>query len=184
MKKIAAVVVMLSAAASAFAADEGFYAGVTLGSGKPHVTPSAAALSKNSDSMYGGLAGYQYNKNVAVEAQYTGIGKTTDVLGNTAKGDALSLSVVGLLPLNDSFELLGKVGVARAKTTVSGLSATNVGASRTGLTYGIGAQYNVNQNLGLRLGYDRYAVATASSLSGIKTNGNASVVTVGAVYKF
>jgi len=86
--------------------------------------------------------------------------------------------------LNDSFELLGKVGVARAKTTVSGLTATNVGTSRTGLTYGIGAQYNVNQNLGLRLGYDRYAVATAGSVSGIKTNGNASVMTVGAVYKF
>lgn len=182
MKKIAAVV-LLSAAVSApvFAADEGFYAGVTLGNGKPNVTTGAAALSKSSSFVYGGLAGYQYNRNLAVEVQFTGAGKATDVAGNTVKADALSLTAVGLLPLTDSFELLGKLGVASAKTTASA-GSTNQGASRTGLTYGVGAQYNVSQNLGLRVVWDRYAVATA--IAGVKTNANANVMTVGAVYKF
>lgn len=184
MKKIAAVVLLSAVvAAPAFAADEGFYAGVTLGSGKPNVTPAAgAALSKTSKFIYGGLLGYQYNKNVATEVQYTGVGQATDAAGNTAKGDALSLTMVGMLPLSDNFELLGKLGVASAKTTTAGAGATNQGASRTGLTYGIGAQYNVNGNLGLRVGYDRYAVATSNA--GVKTNGNANVMTVAAVYKF
>jgi len=76
MKKIAAVVLLSAVvAAPAFAADEGFYAGVTLGNGKPGVSPSAAALSKKSEFIYGGLAGYQYNKNLAIEAQFTGLGK-------------------------------------------------------------------------------------------------------------
>lgn len=183
MKKIAAVVLLSAVvAAPAFAADEGFYAGVTLGNGKPNVTPvTGNALSKSSEFIYGGLVGYQYNKNLAVEAQFTGAGKATDVAGNTTKADAFSLTAVGLLPLNDSFELLGKLGVASAKTTSSGL-ATNVGTNRTGLTYGIGAQYNVTPNLGLRLVWDRYGVATTNA--GIKTNANANVMTVGAVYKF
>lgn len=182
MKKIAAVV-MLSAvvAAPAFAADEGVYAGITMGNGKPNVTPGAQPLSKKSSFVYGGLLGYQYNKNFATEIGYGGVGKATDIAGNTVKGDALSLTAVGMLPLNESFELLGKVGVASAKTTSSGLAASQ-GASRTGLTYGVGAQYNATQNLGLRLGYDRYAVAT--SYAGAKINGNANVMTVGAVYKF
>lgn len=182
MKKIA-VAVLLSAvvAAPVFAADEGFYAGITLGNGKPNVTPTALAVSKSSSFIYGGLAGYQYNRNLAVEVQFTGVGKATDVAGNTAKADALSLTAVGLLPLNESFELLGKLGVASAKTTTSA-GATNLGASRTGLTYGIGAQYNVTKNLGLRLVWDRYAVATSNA--GVKTNANANVVAVAAVYKF
>lgn len=182
MKKIAAVLLSAVISAPAFAADEGFYAGITLGNGKPNVTPTAQALSKSSNFIYGGLAGYQYNKNLAVEVQFTGAGKATDVAGNTAKADALSLTAVGMLPLNDSFELLGKLGVASAKTTSSGL-ATNLGATRTGLTYGLGAQYNVTQNLGLRLVWDRYAVATATA-AGVKTNANANVMTLGAVYKF
>lgn len=184
MKKIAAAVVLLSAvvAAPAFAADAGFYVGGTLGNGKPNVTPTTGvALSKTSEFIYGGLVGYQYNKNLAVEAQFTGVGKATDVAGNTTKADALSLTAVGLLPLNDNFELLGKLGVASAKTTSSAL-AGNTGATRTGLTFGLGAQYNVNPNLGLRVGFDRYAVATLNA--GIKTNANANVMTVGAVYKF
>lgn len=181
MKKIAAVVLLSVVAAPVFAADSGFYAGVTLGSGKPNVTPSALAISKSSNFIYGGLAGYQYNKNLAVEAQFTGVGKATDIAGNTVKADALSLTAVGLLPLNDSFELLGKLGVASTKTTTSGLGI-NLGTSRTGLTYGLGAQYNVTPNLGLRLVWDRYAVATTNA--GIKTNANANVMTLGAVYQF
>lgn len=182
MKKIAAAVLLSAVvAAPAFAADEGFYAGITLGNGKPGVTPTALAVSKSSNFIYGGLAGYQYNKNLAVEVQFTGAGKATDVAGNTTKADALSLAAVGLLPLNDSFELLGKLGVASTKTS-SSAGATNLGASRTGLTYGIGAQYNVTQNLGLRLVWDRYAVATSNA--GVKSNANANVMTVGAVYKF
>lgn len=182
MKKIAAVALLSVLAAPAFAADEGFYAGVTLGNGKPNVAPTVQALSKNSDFIYGGLAGYQYNKNLAVEVQFTGAGKATDVAGNTVKADALSLSAVGLLPLSDNFELLGKLGVASAKTK-SSAAATNLGVSRTGLTYGLGAQYNVTQNLGLRLVWDRYAIATANA-AGVKSNANANVVTLGAVYKF
>ncbi len=184
MKKIAAVVVLLSAvvATPTCAANEGFYAGVTLGNGKPNVTPvTGVALSKKAESIYGGLLGYQYNNNLAVETQFTGAGKATDVAGNSVKADALSLTAVGLLPVTDSFALLGKLGVASAKTTSSSL-ATNLGTSRTGLTYGLGAQYNVTSNLGLRLAWDRYAVATTAA--GLKTNSNANVVTVGAVYKF
>jgi hypothetical protein len=40
----------------------------------------------------------------------------------------------------------------------------------------------VTPNLGLRLVWDRYAVATTNA--GIKSNANANVMTLGAVYQF
>lgn len=183
MKKIVAAVVLSAVvAAPAFASDAGFYAGLTLGSGKPGVTPTAAALNKNSSSIVGVLAGYQYNRNLAVEGQFTGLGKASDVAGLSTKADAFSLSAVGLLPLNDSFELYGKLGLASAKTT-SSAGATNLGATRNGLTYGIGAQYNVSRNIGVRLGWDQYGVATTTA-AGVKSNANANVTTIAAVFKF
>jgi len=183
MKKIAAVVLLSAVvAAPAFAADSGVYAGITMGNGKPNVTPSVAALSKSSEFIYGGLVGYKYNKNLAAEVQFTGVGKATDVAGNTVKGDAFSVSAVGFLPLSDSFDLYGKLGFASTKTT-SSAAATSLGATRSGVTYGLGAQYNVNQNLGVRFGWDRYGIATANAV-GVKSNANANVMTVAAVYKF
>lgn len=179
MKKIVAIALFSAVASSAFAAGEGFYVGGTLGNGKLGMT-SNTPLSKTSDFVYGGLFGYQYNQNLAVEAQFTGIGKITAVNGSTAKGDAFSLAAVGTLPISRDFELLGKLGFASTKTTTSGF--TSQGASRTGLTYGIGAQYGVSQNVALRFGWDSYPAAVSNA--GAKSNGNANVISVGAVFKF
>ncbi len=181
MKKIIAAV-LLSVAAPVFAAAGDSYVGVSLGNGTPNVTPTTGvALSKTSSFIFGGIAGYQYNRNLAVEGQFTGVGKASDARGNSVKADALSLSMVGILPLANNFELLGKIGVASVKTTSSGVGAV-AGASRNGITYGVGAQYNVNRNLGLRLLWDRYAVSVNNA--GLKTNSNANVVTAAAVYNF
>lgn len=141
---------------------------------------SNVALSKNSDFVYGGFLGYQYNQNLAVEAQFTGIGKTTAINGSSIKGDAFSLAAVGVLPISRDFELFGKLGVASTKTTSSGFASQ--GASRTGLSYGIGGQYGISQNFALRFGWDSYPAAVLNA--GTKTNGNANVISVGAVFKF
>lgn len=181
MKKIAAVILLSTIASSAFAANEGFYIGATLGSGKPGIT-SAAGLSKNSAVVYGGLVGYQYNRNLAVEAAFTGVGQVTDTAGQTSKGDAFSLVAVGDLPVTRNFDLLGKIGFASTKTTSSAGFATQ-GATRTGITYGIGGQYNLSKSLGIRFGWDRTPVATITA-AGAKVNANASVISAGVVFNF
>jgi len=163
--------------------DRGVYAGITIGQGKPGISALAPnTLSKSSSTVAGGLLGYKFNKNLAVEGEYTGVGKVTDSAGQTAKGDALGVSAVGLLPLNDKFGLYGKLGYARTKTTTSAGFGAN-GVSRSAATYGLGAQYNVSPMFGVRLGWDRFGVATANA-AGAKTNANAGVATVGAVFNF
>jgi len=182
VKIFVAAVLFVVISTSAFAEDEGFYAGINLGNGKPDInTPNG--LSKHSSLVVGGVVGYKFNKYLAMESQYTGIGEVTDKVNGSAKGDAISLSGLGILPLTDNFNLYGKLGVAVTKTSVSGALAPMADATRTAVTYGVGTQYNVNQNIGLRLGWDRYNAAIDVA-AGNKNNVTADVISVGALYSF
>jgi OmpA-OmpF porin, OOP family len=166
----------------AFADDDGFYVGANLGIGKPDIN-TTNGTSKHSSAVGGALFGYKFNKYVGVEGQYTGIGKVTDKANGTAKGDATSLSVIGFLPLNDEFNLYGKLGLAHTKTTVSSNLLPMQDATRTAITYGLGGEYNFNKNVGMRFGWDHYNAAVDMT-GGDKNNVNANVVSIGAVYNF
>ncbi|HET7833614.1 MAG TPA: porin family protein [Gallionella sp.] len=179
------VAALLSAmvAAPAFAANESLYAGLALGSGKPGITPAAgAALTKNSDLVFGGMVGYMFNQNLAAEVQFTGVGKVTDVTGKTAKGDAFSMAAVGFFPLGSRLNLYAKLGLASTSNKVTA-GAANRNASRLGATYGLGVQYTFNSNFGMRFGWDRYGMATATGAN-LKTNSNADTLIVGLIYNF
>lgn len=186
MKKMTTLVFLgLLVSPLAFAgggSDRGMYAGLTVGNGKPGIAAVAPnTLTDKSSTAWGGLLGYKFNKNVAVEGEYTTLGRVKDNTGGSAKGDAFGVSAVGMLPMNDKFGVYGKLGYAHTKTSTSGFTAT--GASRTAPTYGIGMQYNVNPMFGLRLGVDRFGVAT-TSVGGAKVKANADVVSLGAVFNF
>ena len=179
MKTLIATLSFIVLSTPAFAQDDGFYAGINLGDGKPDInTPNGT--SKDSSLVVGGVVGYKFNKYLAIESQYTGIGKVTDKQNGSAKGDAISLSGLGILPVTDNFDLYGKLGVAVTKTSVSGIASMS-DATRTAVTYGVGAQYNVNQNIGVRLGWDRYNAGIGGT--GNK-NVDADVISVGALYNF
>jgi OmpA-OmpF porin, OOP family len=181
MKKIA-IAALLSAivAAPAFAADEGFYAGVTLGQARTNAM-TGAALTKSNDTVYGILGGYQINKNFGAEAFYTGAGKwaTTTASG---KADAYGINAVGTLPLSDAFSLYAKLGYATTKSTASSAPAGVTGAKRNAATYGLGGTYNVTPAVGIRLGWDRYSAAVVST--GATSNYNSNVYSLAGVFKF
>jgi OOP family OmpA-OmpF porin len=187
MKKIAiAALLSVVVAAPAFAADEGFYAGVTLGQART-TAPSGVALSKSTDTVGGILGGYQFTKNWGAEAFYTGAGKwngvsTGGAVGN-GKADAWGLNAVGTLPLSNAFSLYGKLGYASTKSTASSAPAGLTGATRGAATYGLGGTYNVSPAVGIRFGWDRYGAAISNNL-GAKQNYNSDVYSLGAVVKF
>ena len=177
MKKSLAIVLLSAFAAIAFAADSGFYAGVTLGRSSTATILPDAVMTTSSDTVAGVLAGYQITKNWAAEMFYTGAGKwaafSTRSAANIASGkaDAWGVNLVGTQPLSDAFSLYGKLGYASTKTSAT----TNVGVvggaadlsvTRSAATYGLGGVYNVSPAVGST---DNY---------------NASVYALGAVFKF
>ena len=186
MKKIAlATLLSAIAVAPAFAADNGFYAGLTLGQSAVGNPFANGNMTKKTDTVYGVLGGYQFTKNWGAEAFFTGAGKwTAQSTGGAVangKGDTWGIAGVGTLPLNDSISLYGKLGYASTKSTASGAGIT--GATRGASSFGVGAVYNATPSVGIRLGWDRYGEAVTDA-AGVKGNFNADTYTLGAVFKF
>lgn len=105
-------------------------------------------------SLYGGH--YFRDSNLGLELGYTDFGRVNRAGGST-KADGINLSLIGRLPLNNSFNLLGKVGGIYARTDVSTGAGSGVTAgSETGLdwTYGVGAEYVFTRQWSGVLQYD------------------------------
>lgn len=191
MKKVLAVALLSAVAAPAFAGSvdlTGFYAGVSLGQGSASFTAPAGLTVENPTNkpVYGVYGGYRYNQNLAAEVAYTGVSYlyTTTAPGvrYLSKQVALSVAAVGTLPLNDSFSLLGKLGVASSgsENNVAGEQNTR----RTGVVYGVGAEYKFTPNVAARLTYDIYAVKATFPTTVIQQDSTAKVVNLGLTYSF
>lgn len=167
MKKIAAAV-LLSAfvAAPAVAAD--IYAGINVGSAK------IDSPGFGSTTSFALLGGYSFNENFAAEVAYTNFGSKDYPTVSGVKSSAMSVSGVGSLPINEQFSVFAKLGIASTTLEATGFAST----SKTDLTYGFGGQFNINRQVGIRLGYDTYKVSDSFITV------DQTVTSVGAVFKF
>mgnify|MGYP003385510524 CR=1 FL=1 len=166
MKKIAAVA-LLSAFIAAPVVAQDMYIGANLGSAQIDVTGLDAS------TAFSVLGGYTINSNFAAEVAYVNFGSVDIVPGVTVKSSALSVSGVGSFPLNDQFSLIGKLGLASTNIEVTGAPSEK----NTGLTWGVGAQFNVDKQIGIRAGYDAYKV-------GDVVTEDENVMSIGAIFKF
>ena len=192
MKKVA-VAALLSVFVGASAhADDGFYAGVNLGRTNVDTPYPGASMTNSTDTVFGALVGYQFNQYWGIETFYTGAGKwsVADNVGNIASGKAnvFGVEAVGTLPLSDALAIYGKLGIANTKTTatntdITGTIVTDMSASRNAAAYGLGGIYNIDRNVSIRFGWDRYS-ASIVDVSGNNDNFNSNVFSWGAVFKF
>ncbi len=157
-------------------------------------TGLSSSVDKN-DIAYKAQVGYQFNPYFAVEGGYIDLGKakySASATGGTYKqeGNAsgFNIAAVGILPINESFSLFGKLGVIDAKVEGSargtgGAVNLNGSANATKIkpTYGIGATYNVSKQLGIRVEYELFSKLGDSNKTG---EADVSVVSVGIAYKF
>ena len=159
---------------SAFAADSGFYAGGSVGQSSASL--DNVALSKKSDTAFSLLGGYKISQNLGVEAEYVNFGKVSTVAWS-ADISAIAATVVVAIPVYTDFALYGKLGFAR---TSFENAPNGISVSRTTATFGLGGQFKIDPSLGIRVGWDRYAVGDAITAP----EGNSNLIAVGIVYKF
>lgn len=175
MKKILAglcvAATMATVSGAALAADSGFYGAVDIGQSKAKdvCTPEAGATitgCDDKDTAYRIGVGYQFNQNFGLEANYVDFGTfdvSATVLGvpvtADADADAFQLSATGTLPINESFAIIGKLGMARtsvdASASAPGVTVT-ASDNSTELTYGIGVKYNINKTMAVRAQYEDF----------------------------
>lgn len=178
MKRFVCVlVVVFSLASSAFSADEGWY--VLGGAGKIAGKNDKSALdtslnrigytafsSTYSDPIVYKLhAGYQIDKNIAVEGGYIGSSSATYTAsagtlpvryGLSGKISGFTLVAVGTLPVADKFSVLGKLGVSGIRESATYSNGRSASANVTDLTYGAGARYDFTDAVFGRFDVDSY----------------------------
>ena len=175
MKKIA-LVVLLSAGVAVPAVASDMYVGVR--AGKANVSLDNTVLTDDSANGYGVFGGYSFSPMFALEGEYLGFGEVTQGAGGV-KSSGLSLSGVGSFPIGEEFSLFGKLGYAKITSKPTGTN-TGANAKSSGVSYGLGGQYNVSSSVGIRAGWDKYKLDDTAQ--GIK--GKVSLISVGGVFKF
>lgn len=140
-------------------------------------------------------AGYQVNPNLALEAGYIDLGKSTykaTFSGGKTTADwtsgGVDVAAVGILPINTNFSLLGKLGAIAAKTTtdwtsngISGVPAGKENKSQISPFAGVGVSYSLNARSDLRMEYERFNGIGDSSTTG---KADVSILSLGVTYHF
>lgn len=124
-------------------------------------------LRKKTSPGAGLFLGARVTENFGAELGYSFLKRSHNVDVGGVKGDNTDvkmrnsyLDAIGYLPVSNEVELLGSVGVGRLSTKVTEKSnnvvqpLTNedkkLTKSKTGVRFGLGAQYNLTENVGAR----------------------------------
>lgn len=137
--------------------------------------------SDQGDTSYSIHAGSYFSNNFGLELGYTDFGGVNRAGGRT-KADGVNLSLIGKMPLSESFNLLGKVGTTYGRTQVSSAPGSGVTAgdeSGFGLSYGVGAEYVITPQWSAALQYDSHDLKFAGG-----SNDRVGVTTLSARYRF
>jgi hypothetical protein len=120
------------------------------------------------DTAYSLMAGsYFINPNVGMELGYTNFGSVPRGGGNT-KAEGINVSLIGKLPVGNSFNLLGKVGTTYGHTEVSSNPASGIqSGSESGFdwSYGVGAELVINPQWSAVVQYDEHYLKFAGTSS-------------------
>lgn len=133
------------------------------------------------DTSYSIRGGSYNSANLGLEIGYTDFGSINRAGGST-KAQGINLSLLGKLPLNASFNLLGKVGTTYGHTRVSSSPFSGVAEgseSGFGLSYGLGAEYLFTPQWSAVLQYEEHKLKFA----GGETD-RVGLTTVSARYRF
>lgn len=154
----------------ALAADSGFQLGLDAGKAEARKYCDNVTNCDSADTMVRANAGYKFTPFVSAELGYTSFGTLFDANENNAavqqEANAWTVSVLGTWPINEKFDLFGRIGAARydldnVGTTIQNLPVNDENNS-TKPYYGAGAKFNLTDNFALRAEYQIY-----SDISGV-----------------
>ena len=179
------------ASAPALAQDSGWYAGASIGQTKAKDACTGLAgtgiTCDDKDTAFSIFGGYQVNQNFGVELGYTDLGKVTASGGGaTASIEAKGFELVGVgtYPINQQFDVYGKLGFFRwdLDASASGPGGSfSQSESGTDLTFGLGVKYNFTKNVGMRVQWQQYKDIGNEATTGTS---DVDVIGVGIVFKF
>jgi len=133
------------------------YVGLNVGKPEYNLPCSAGFSCDDPDASFHLYTGGNFNEWLGAEVGYLYLGKA-DRQGGTTRGHGLNLSLVGSVPVGQSFKVFGKVGTTWGRTTVSAnpLSGEPTGDENGfGMSYGAGVQFDIGNAWALVAQWDR-----------------------------
>jgi OOP family OmpA-OmpF porin len=167
----------------ALAQDTGFYIGLSVGQSSADFDCSAGSTCDDTDTAMKFIGGYRFNRNFGAEIGYTDLGEATisdPISTTTFEASVMELVGVGFLPLNEKFSVIGKIGMYRGDVDASDPAIGSASDSNTGLTFGVGVQWDFTRNLGVRGEWQRYADVGGDTVG----ESDVDVLSVGVVFRF
>jgi OOP family OmpA-OmpF porin len=150
------------------------YVGGTLGQAEYKDGCRNVADCDQKDTAWRILGGYQFNRYFAAELGYHNLGEASAPAGAT-EGNAWEVVGIGSYPIIEKLGVYGKLGLYRGELKGPGAKESN-----SDLTYGLGLQYDVIQNVGVRGEWQRYNKMGGGNL--VETD--VDVLSIGAIYRF
>lgn len=140
---------------------------------------------EDENDLYEVGIGYRFLPFLGVEVGYTDLGKFGGDVAS-AELDGYSASLVGTLPLTDSFKVYGEVGQFFSTTEVSVLDFDESYDDET-MFYGVGVGFKVADPLWINVEYQRYKVEVNDSNWPVQIDDedtDLDAVKIGAVFNF
>lgn len=114
--------------------------------------------SDQTGTSYGLNAGAYFNNYLGLEIGMNDFGDATRG-GGTTQAYGFNVSLIGKLPLNQSFNLLAKLGTTYGRTEVTSRPGSGITAGKDdgfGVSYGIGAEYLFTPSISAVVQYDEH----------------------------
>lgn len=156
------------------------YVGISGGKADYDVPCTAGFDCDDSNEAFKIYTGGMLNQNFGLELGYLQGGEA-DRAGGNVKARGVNISLVGLLPFNETFEAFGKVGgtYGWTKTSASALSGADTGKEEGGgVSYGVGLNVFFTPNWGAVVEWERHRFHFASGKEDV------DLATVGLKYRF
>lgn len=190
----AAVLALAGLVAASQASAQGFYLGASAGNSNIDDDITTGLITSGTvdgkSSGYKLFGGYQFNDYFGLDLAYVDLGKArysgsyfgTPVADGTVEVWGLNMAVVGILPVNPSFAVFGKVGLfaweAKAEDVTLGLPFSDL-ATGTDFSAGLGMSFHFTRNLSARVEWERFG------LTGYDFDlGHVELLSLGMVYRF
>lgn len=138
--------------------------------------PTPSLSSSFSSALFMGAT---FNRNLSGEITYTNLGIIDLGATTKLKGSAYSMSVLGILPVSDSFELIAKLGFAITGAYLETNHAPGGTQTMVAPTYGVGIMANINSRTDIRFSYENFKFTTNNT-----DTYNANMVTLSVLFHF
>jgi OOP family OmpA-OmpF porin len=168
--------------------------------------PADSETIRDADLGFTGLLGVQFNRNWAAEVNFIQLGKFSYkyTYGANTQEDVYEVSGWGVsllpaVPITRNFSLVGRLGAMYSQTrltvrnparnvngvpTFDGSIAPAVQTSQVSLLSGLGAQYFVTREFGIRVEYQNLGKVGTSSCGTCTGRANAQFISASALFTF